>query len=182
MYIDEQVKGTIIFTDGTEYPFTSNDIIDDDISILQQATADNSFSTGGVYSSTLNMTIRITNTDINSFNIIGSKVIIYSKYGKEQDFVLKGIFWVTSADRYKEIYTISGSDALIWFDNAIYDDTNQKGLASVLYNQFVQAKYTLKQCLSVIEKVNSLCSKDYNYQLRISSMFGWLVKEANRNY
>lgn len=162
MYIDEQVKGTIIFTDGTEYPFTSNDIIDDDVSILQQATADNSFSTGGVYSSTLNMTIRITNVDINSFNIIGSKVIIYSKYGKEQDFVLRGIFWVTSADRYKEIYTLNGSDALIWFDNAIYDDTNQKGLASVLYNQFVQAKYTLKQCLSVICNIVSNNLTDRN--------------------
>lgn len=77
MYIDEQVKGRIIFTDGTEYPFTSNDIIDNDVSILQQATADNSFSTGGVYSSTLNMTIRIIDKDTNSFNIIGSKIIIF---------------------------------------------------------------------------------------------------------
>lgn len=162
MYIDEQVKGRIIFTDRTEYPFTSNDIIDDDVSILQQATADNSFSTGGVYSSTLNMTIRITNTDINSFNIIGSKVIIYSKYGKEQDFVLKGIFWITSADRYKEIYTISGSDALIWFDSAIYDDTNQKGLASVLYNQFVSKRYTLKDCLEVICNIVSSNLLDRN--------------------
>lgn len=150
MYIDEQVKGRIIFNDGTEYPFTSNDIIDDDISILQQATADNSFSIGGVYSSTLNMTIRIINEDANSFNIIGSKIILYSKYGSEQDFVLRGVFWITSADRYKDIYTLSGSDALIWFDNAIYDDTNQKGLASILYSQFVKARYTLKQCLDVI--------------------------------
>ena len=95
MYIDEQVQGRIIFTDGTKYPFTS-----EDISILQQATADNSFSIGGVYSSTLNMTIRITDKDTNSFNIIGSKIILYSKYGSEQDFVLRGVFWVTSADKY----------------------------------------------------------------------------------
>lgn len=46
-------------------------------------------------------------------------------------------------------------------------------------NQWGDDEFTFQQA---IEKVNSLCSKDYNYQLRISSMFGWLVKEANRNY
>lgn len=46
MYIDEQVQGTIYFVDGTSFQFDTNDIIDDDISILQQATADDSFSVG----------------------------------------------------------------------------------------------------------------------------------------
>lgn len=46
MYIDEQVKGTIYFVNGDSYSFDSNDIIDDDVSILQQATADDSFSVG----------------------------------------------------------------------------------------------------------------------------------------
>lgn len=182
MYIDEQVKGRIIFTDGTEYPFTSEDIIDDDISILQQATADNSFSIGGVYSSTLNMTIRIIDKDTNSFNIIGSKIILYSKYGSEQDFVLRGVFWVTSADKYKDIYTLSGSDALIWFDNAIYDDTNQKGLASVLYNQFVSARYTLKQCLNIICNMVNDNLADRNVGLITANMSNFVWNDTPPYY
>lgn len=37
-------------------------------------------------------------------------------------------------------------------------------------NQWGDDEFTFQQA---IEKVNSLCSEDYNYQLRISSMFGW---------
>lgn len=37
-------------------------------------------------------------------------------------------------------------------------------------NQWGDSEYTFQQA---IEKVNSLCIEDYNYQLRISSMFGW---------
>ncbi|MGN1412387.1 MAG: hypothetical protein ACI4WH_07790 [Oscillospiraceae bacterium] len=175
MYIDEQVQGRIIFTDGTEYPFTSEDIIDDDISILQQATADNSFSIGGVYSSTLNMTIRIIDKDTNSFNIIGSKIILYSKYGSEQDFVLRGVFWVTSADKYKDIYTLSGSDALIWFDNAIYDDSSKDSMAKILYEQFVKQRYSLKDCLEVICNIvnNNLVDRNVGSIVANTSIFVW---------
>lgn len=37
-------------------------------------------------------------------------------------------------------------------------------------NQWGDSEYTFQQA---IEKVTSLCSKDYDYQMRISSMFGW---------
>lgn len=37
-------------------------------------------------------------------------------------------------------------------------------------NQWGDDEFTFQQA---IEKVTSLCSEDYNYQLRISSMFGW---------
>ena len=37
-------------------------------------------------------------------------------------------------------------------------------------NQWGDSEYTFQQA---IEKVNSLCSEEYAYQLRISSMFGW---------
>ena len=46
-------------------------------------------------------------------------------------------------------------------------------------NQWGDDEFTFQQA---IEKVTSLCSEEYAYQLRISSMFGWSVKEANRNY
>ena len=43
-------------------------------------------------------------------------------------------------------------------------------------NQWGDDEFTFQQA---IEKANSLCSEEYAYQLRISSMFGWSVKEAN---
>lgn len=94
MYIDEKVQGTIYFvdTDIYSFDFTTDDIIDDDISILQQATADDSFSVGGTYSSTLNMTIRIPSGYTNSYDIIGSRIVLKSKYGSEENYVMCGVF------------------------------------------------------------------------------------------
>ena len=138
MYIDEQVQGTIYFVDGTSFQFDTNNIIDDDISILQQATADNSFSVGGTYSSTLNMTIRIPTGLTNSYDIIGSRIVLKSKYGSEENYVMRGVFWVTSASRYKNIYTISGSDAITWLDlipylEQTYVDNNGKEYNNLVY-------------------------------------------------
>lgn len=55
----------------------------------------------------------------------------------------------------------------------LFDSSNhEKYLDSFKFkdNQWGDSEYTFQQA---IEKVNSLCSEDYNYQLRISSMFGW---------
>ena len=155
MVIDEKIQILITFNNGRTWTFNENDLIDDNLSILQQATADNSFSIGGVYSSTLNMTFRIPETiisknSVNSFNIIGSKIVIYSKYGNENSYILRGIFWITSAERYKNVYTITGSDALIWFDSTTYDDTNSQRISDVLYTKLVECRYTLKDCLNYI--------------------------------
>lgn len=135
MYIDEQIQGTIYFVDGTSYQFDSNNIIDNDVSILQQATADNSFSVGGTYSSTLNMTIRI-QVQTNSYDIIGSKIILKSKYGSENYYIMRGIFWVTSASRYKDIYTISASDAITWLDSTQYANSGDD-YSNVIYKKLV---------------------------------------------
>lgn len=156
MHIDEQVKGTIYFVNGDSYSFDSNDIIDDDISILQQATADNSFNIGGTYSSTLNMTIHIPKGLTNSYDIVGSKIALYSKYGSETEFVLRGVFWVTSATRYKEIYTLSCSDAIAWLDDTPYLDENgynqatNESFNNELYNRLISYIRTLTMDLDII--------------------------------
>lgn len=56
---------------------------------------------------------------------------------------------------------------------ALFDNSNhEQYLDSFKFkdNQWGDDEYTFQQA---IEKVTSLCSEDYNYQLRISSMFGW---------
>lgn len=138
MYIDEQVQGTIYFVDGTSFQFNTNDIIDDDISILQQATADDSFSVGSTYSDTINMTIRI-NKITNSYDIIGSRIVLKSKYGSEEKYILRGVFWVTSASKYKDIYTITGSDAITWLDTIPYLDQTYVDNNGKEYNNLVYA-------------------------------------------
>lgn len=138
MYIDEQVQGTIYFVDGTSFQFDTNDIIDDDISILQQATADDSFSVGSTYSDTINMTIRI-NKITNSYDIIGSRIVLKSKYGSEEKYILRGVFWVTSASKYKNIYTITGSDAITWLDTIPYLDQTYVDNNGKEYNNLVYA-------------------------------------------
>lgn len=138
MYIDEQVQGTIYFVDGTSFQFDTNDIIDDDISILQQATADDSFSVGSTYSDTINMTIRISKIT-NSYDIIGSRIVLKSKYGSEEKYILRGVFWVTSASKYKDIYTITGSDAITWLDTIPYLDQTYVDNNGKEYNNLVYA-------------------------------------------
>lgn len=138
MYIDEQVQGTIYFVDGTSFQFDTNDIIDDDISILQQATADDSFSVGSTYSDTINMTIRISKIT-NSYDIIGLRIVLKSKYGSEAKYVLCGVFWVTFASKYKDIYTITGSDAITWLDTIPYLDQTYVDNNGKEYNNLVYA-------------------------------------------
>lgn len=56
---------------------------------------------------------------------------------------------------------------------ALFDYSNHKQyLDSFKFkdNQWGDSEYTFQEA---IEKVTSLCSEDYDYQMRISSMFGW---------
>jgi hypothetical protein len=157
MYIDEQVQGTIYFVDGTSFQFDTKNIINNDISILQQATADETFSLGGTYSATLNMTIQIPNDNVNtnSYDIIGARIILKSKYGSEEKYILRGVFWVTSANKYKDIYTISGSDAITWLDTIPYleqpyIDNNGKECNNLVYAYMFRDRNTLNGKLSNI--------------------------------
>ena len=184
MYIDEQVQGRIIFTDGTEYPFTSDNIIDDDISILQQATADDSFSIGGTYSSTLNMTIRIPSGYTNSYDIIGSRIVLKSKYGSEENYIMRGVFWITSADRYKDIYTISGSDAITWLDTIPYltepyIDNNNVECNNLVYAYMIGDIGTLNYKLSKIAEAINKYLQDNNVNMQNINVYQNTIQNDN---
>lgn len=118
MFIQEDIKCYIQFADSTNiYEINEDDIIDEDVSITSQCCDDNTFSLGGVYSSQLTMTFRASNFETNIYDIRGAKITVYTKYDMETKFILRGTFWVTSANRQKDIFNISASDSLIWLDN-----------------------------------------------------------------
>lgn len=116
MVIEEHMYCTITFSsDETTYTINEKDIIDDDVSITSQCCDENTFSVGGVYSAQLNMTFRAT-FKTNVYDIRGAKIRVYTRYDT-QIYALRGTFWVTSATRYQDIFTISASDSIIWLDN-----------------------------------------------------------------
>ena len=135
MVIYEHVKGVIsvpVYTDSGEYAgytndiaFTENDIIKDSCSITSRTCDDNTFSLGGVRPAELSIKLRLEGDGINAYNLYGAKIILYSCYAehpKESDWVLRGVFWVTSVNRTRTMYTLRASDALVWLDSGNYTD------------------------------------------------------------
>lgn len=130
MVIYEHVKGVIsvpVYTDSGEYAgytndvtFTENDIIKDSCSITSRACDDNTFSLGGVRPAELSIKLRLEGDGINAYNLYGAKIILYSCYAEhptESDWVLRGVFWVTSVNRTRTMYTLRASDALVWLNS-----------------------------------------------------------------
>lgn len=152
MYITENLKGTIYLPNGQNINFTENDIIGNSVSVSSQCMSDTSFSLGGVYSSQLSITIRLEGT--NSYNVIGSKIKIYTKYSSETDYVLRGVFWITSASRCRNIYTLSGSDMITWLDTGTYNSSQD--VQNYVYSYLRQQNSnTLSTCMGdICEAVN----------------------------
>lgn len=154
MYILENLKGTIFLPDGNNIDFTENDIIGNSCSVSSQCMSDTSFSLGGVYSSQLSITIRLDGT--NSYNVIGSKIKIYTKFGSESDYALRGVFWITSASRCRNIYTLSGSDMITWLDTGTYNSSQD--VQNYVYSYLLkQNSDTLSTCIGdICEAVNDI--------------------------
>ena len=117
---------------------------------------DISFSIGGVFSAQLSAKFRLQGT--NSFNIIGSKINVFSWFRDEKTAIndktvrFRGVFWVTSATKINDIYTISASDAMIWLDGVNYGDNDE---SNPIYNVLSEERRTLNNCLQIIiEQVN----------------------------
>ncbi|MDE5620899.1 MAG: hypothetical protein K2I80_10390, partial [Ruminococcus sp.] len=113
---------------------------------------DGSFALGGVFSAQLSVKLRLQRT--NSFNIIGSKINVFSWFGNEENTIdnesvrFRGVFWVTSATRINDIYTIAASDAIIWLDSVNYGDNYET--SNVIYNRFCSWRYSLSGCMQVV--------------------------------
>lgn len=135
MVIEEHARLEILLPNETEWRYISEkDIIQNSLSIASKCMDDGSFMLGGVFSAQLSAKFRISDKNVNSYTVIGAKIKVYSWYGHDRSKEkLRGIFWVTSASRNSDIYTISASDALIWFDSTSYEDGEQGESVNKIY-------------------------------------------------
>lgn len=158
MVIEEHARLEILLPNEENWRFISeNDIIQNSLGIAEKCMEDSSFSLGGVNSSQLSAKIRLKGT--NSFNVIGSKINVFSWFGDEETAIndktvrFRGVFWVTSATKTNDIYTISASDAMVWLDSINYNDSGNN--SNPIYSQLSSSRRTLNECFkTVIEQTN----------------------------
>ena len=133
MVIEEHARLEILLPNEQNWRHISEyDIIQNSLSIAKKCMEDGSFMLGGVFSAQLSAKFRISGENVNSYTIIGAKINVYSWYGNDENEKLRGVFWVTSAKRNNDIFTISASDALIWLDGASYGTDSRE--SNPIYN------------------------------------------------
>lgn len=158
MVIEEHARLEILLPNEQNWRHISEcDIIQNSLSIAEKCMEDNSFSLGGVNSAQLSAKIRLQGT--NSFNIIGSKINVFSWFGDEETAIndksvrFRGVFWVTSATKTSDIYNISASDAMMWLDSVNYNDGGND--SNPIYSRLSSSRRTLNECFkTVIEQTN----------------------------
>lgn len=123
MTIQENIKAVLTFRNGTELELFEDSIIS--ASVKQQCCSDGKFEIGGVYAAQLSIKCKVPGT--NSFRIRGAKIQVFSKYSTEQNFISRGIFWITSASKTGEIYSITAVDNIGWLDMDNYTTDEASG-------------------------------------------------------
>lgn len=163
MVIEEHARIEILLPNESNWRFISeNDIIQNSLSIAEKCMDDGSFMLGGVFSAQLSAKLRISGKNVNSYTIIGAKINVYSWYGSDQDNEkLRGVFWITSATRNDDIFTISASDALIWLDSTSYDDREKGTSENKIYSRLNSAVRDMSNNLKeIIDVVNEILDTD----------------------
>ncbi|MDE6092423.1 MAG: hypothetical protein K2G14_04935 [Ruminococcus sp.] len=163
MVIEEHARLEILLPNETDWRYISeDDIIQNTLSITSKCMDDSSFMLGGVFSAQLSAKLRISGGNVNSYIIIGAKINVYSWYGNDLNKEkLRGIFWITSATRINDIYTISASDALVWLDSASYDDREQGASENKIYARLSSGIRDMSNNLKeIIDVVNEVLDED----------------------
>ena len=166
MVIEEHARLEILIPNEKNWRHIGeNDIIQNSLSIAEKCMEDSGFSLGGVNSAQLSVKIRLKET--NSFNIIGSKINVFSWFGDEETAIndksvrFRGVFWVTSASKINDIYTISASDAMMWLDSVNYGDGRND--SNPIYNALSEWVRTLNNCFKIIiEQTNNVLNNIVN--------------------
>ena len=154
MIIEEHARLEILLPNESNWRHISEqDIIQNSLSIAEKCIDDGSFMLGGMFSAQLSAKFRFQGT--NSFNIIGAKINVFSWHGNEETTIndksvrFRGVFWITSATKINDIYTISASDAMIWLDNVNYS-TNDDKTSNLIYNKLSEFRNTLNDSFKII--------------------------------
>jgi hypothetical protein len=153
MYLEEYAKLEITLPNGNFYIITDTDIIDDTLSISSQCIDNSTFSLGCVASAQLSATIRLQNT--NRYAVIGSKIKVFSKFSENADWCPRGVFTVISAKRFRDIYTISAVDNMIWLDKSTYTTDANNKICNAATKRFAGQIYNPADAFIII--VNEIC-------------------------
>lgn len=161
MVIEEHARLEILLPNEKNWRHISeNDIIQNSLRIAEKCMEDSDFSIGGVNSSQLSAKFRLQGT--NSFNIIGAKINVFSWFGDEETAIndksvrFRGVFWITSATKINDVYTISASDTIIWLDSANYNDSSDG--SNQIYAALTERR-DLNSCFkTVIDQTNQTLS------------------------
>lgn len=122
MTIFERIQAVLTFRNGTIVNLDESSIIS--ASIKRQCCSDGKFEIGGVYAASLSMKCRVSGT--NSFRIRGAKLVVSTKFdGVENDFIPRGTFWITDAQKNGEIYSVTAVDNVGWLDLDNYNISSQ---------------------------------------------------------
>lgn len=150
MVITEKIIATVTLSDGSNFTLTESDIFS--ASISKQCVSGTGFEFGGVCASTLNMEFKSSLT--NRYCLIGAiiKLSIY-KNSTWQNF---GVYNVTSATRWKNNFTVAGSDNMIWLDKSVYStDENSHKINEITIR--MSSAVTIYRALQIIvEEVGGL--------------------------
>lgn len=192
MVIEEHARLEILLPNETNWRHISeSDIIQNSLSIAEKCMENGSFMLGGVFSAQLSAKLRISGENVNSYTIIGAKINVYSWYGNDENEKLRGVFWVTSAKRNNDIFTISASDALIWLDSASYGETSEE--SNPIYNilsssvrslcsEFEQILLIVNENIDDDKKLENNLPSGKGYCLLPSDMAGEISTRNPRDY
>ena len=153
MLLEEYAKLEITLPNGTFYTLFDNDIIDNSLQISAQCVDGNTFSLGCVSSAQLSVSVKLKHT--NRYAVIGAKVKVFSKFS-DADWIPRGIFTITSATRYKDIYNISASDNMIWLDKSAYSTDENGNMCNAVANRFSGSIYNPADAFIIL--VNEICN------------------------
>lgn len=171
MVIEEHARLEILLPNEQNWRYIGeNDIIQNSLSITEKCMDDGSFMLGGVFSAQLSVKLRISGENVNSYTVIGAKINVYSWYGSDQsNEKLRGVFWVTSATRISDIFTISASDALVWFDSISYSDEHDES-SNKIYSALSSGISSINGNLEIIINiVTEVVGKDKGIVYRTDS-------------
>ncbi len=143
MVIYEKAMAYITLADGNAFIVDENSILDANIS--NQCIPSSGFAFGGVCSATLSMTF-ISNLT-NRYQLIGA-TIIFAIY-KQGTYQQVGVFNVTSANRWKDKFTISANDNMIFLDKSVYSTDENMHKINVI-TQNLQGNIDIYTALNII--------------------------------